>query len=330
MASKDILIYGSINEETSAEFIEDINEALYEDPATEIVVRINSNGGSPEYTWGMIAKFNELTGIKKVKNDGKSYSMGLFFNCYVENASALDVSNFLLHRAAYPQWIEQDPEYFNQAMRENLAAINKSLRAAFEAKVDVAKFEKLKGVTLDEVFSMESRIDVNLTAAEAKKIGLINEIVVITPQLKAEIEANLNNYTVGIAAKYTETKINNPINNNNPKKSIMTIETLKAEHPAVYAQALALGVEQEKDRVGSIMAFNDIDPEAVKKAIASGKFLSETEKSELAIKAIAKLKLTATKEESAPAATTTEEAAAKPEAEIKADAFMAEVKKNIN
>lgn len=330
MASKDILIYGSINEETSAGFIEDINEALCEDPATEIVVRINSNGGSPEYTWGMIAKFNELTGVKKVKNDGKSYSMGLFFNCYVENASALDVSNFLLHRAAYPQWIEQDPEYFNQAMRENLAAINKSLRAAFESKVDVAKFEKLKGVTLDEVFSMESRIDVNLTASEAKKIGLINEIVIITPQLKAEIEANLNNYTFGIAAKYTETKINNPINNNNQKKSIMTIETLKAEHPAVYAQALALGVEQEKDRVGSIMAFNDIDPEAVKKAIASGKFLSETEKSELAIKAIAKLKLTATKEEAVPAATTTEETAAKPEAEIKADAFMAEVKKNIN
>lgn len=213
----------------------------------------------------MIAKFNELTGVKKVKNDGKSYSMGLFFNCYVENASALDVSNFLLHRAAYPQWIEQDPEYFNQAMRENLAAINKSLRAAFEAKVDVAKFEKLKGVTLDEVFSMESRIDVNLTAAEAKKIGLINEIITITPKIKAEIEANLNNYTVGIAAKYTEAKINNPINNNNQKKSIMTIEQLKAEHPAVYAQALALGVEQEKDRVGSIMAFNDIDPEAVKK-----------------------------------------------------------------
>lgn len=329
MASKDILIYGSINEETSAEFIEEINEALNEDPATEIVVRINSNGGSPEYTWGMIAKFNELTGVKKVKNDGKSYSMGLFFNCYVENASALDVSNFLLHRAAYPQWIEQEPEYFNQAMRENLAAINKSLRAAFEAKVDVAKFEKLKGVTLDEVFSMDSRIDVNLTAAEAKKIGLINEIVVITPQLKAEIEANLNNYTVGIAAQYTETKINNPINNNNQKKSIMTIEQLKAEHPAVYAAALALGVEQEKDRVGSIMAFNDIDPEAVKKAIASGKFLSETEKSELAIKAIAKLKLTATKEEAAPAATTTEETVTKTETEIKAEAFLAEAKKSI-
>lgn len=330
MASKDILIYGSINEETSADFIEDVNEALCEDPATEIVVRINSNGGSPEYTWGMIAKFNELTGSKKVKNDGKSYSMGLFFNCYVENASALDVSNFLLHRAAYPQWIESDPEYFNQAMRENLAAINKSLRTAFEAKVDVAKFEKLKGVTLDEVFSMDSRIDVNLTAAEAKKIGLINEIIVITPSIKAEIEANLNNYTAGISAKYTEAKINNPINNNNPKKSIMTIETLKAEHPAVYAAALALGVEQEKDRVGSIMAFNDIDPEAVKKAIASGKFLSETEKSELAIKAIAKLKLSATKEEATPAAATSEETVTKSETEIKAESFMAEVKKNIN
>ena len=331
--AKEILIYGSIDECTSASFIEEINEALEEDANSEFVVRINSNGGSPEYTWGMIAKFNELKGAKSVKNDGKSFSMGLYFNCYVENASALDVSQFLLHRAAYPSWIENDPEYFSDAMRSNLENINKKLRAAFEAKVDVTKFENLKsvkdkGITLDKVFSMEGRLDVMLTAKEAKQIGLINEIINITPTIKAEIESKVNNYTVGVAAKYNEVIIEDK-QIQKPKTKTMTIEQLKAEHPAVYAQALALGVAGEKDRVGSIMAFNEIDPDLCLATIKSGASFTETQKSELMIKGMSKLVLAKTKEESAAPVVTEEVKTGETEKEVNAKAFLADVKAGV-
>ena len=55
---------------------------------------------------------------------------------------------------------------------------------------------------------------------------------------------------------------------------IMTLDQLKAESPEVYAAALALGVQAERDRVGKINAFAKNGPEAVKvaaEAVASGK-----------------------------------------------------------
>jgi ATP-dependent protease ClpP protease subunit len=278
---QEVLIYGGIDECTSAEFIEEINEALALDANSEITVRVNTPGGSPEYAWGMIAKFAELKGKKMVKNDGKSHSMGLYFNCYVENASALDVTQFLLHRAAYPDWIEKDPEYFSEAMRTNLENINKNLRKAFEAKIDVAKFEKLKNVTVNQVFAMDSRIDVMLTAKEAKQIGLINEITTITPSIKAEIES-YERRAFSIAAKYNGKEIII----NQPKNKTMTIETLKAEHPSVYAQVLALGVAQEKDRTSACLVFIDADAKGVKEAIASGNPLSATQMAEFTMKAV--------------------------------------------
>lgn len=55
---------------------------------------------------------------------------------------------------------------------------------------------------------------------------------------------------------------------------IMTLDQLKAESPEVYAQALALGVQAERDRVAKINAFAKNGPEAVKvaaEAVAAGK-----------------------------------------------------------
>lgn len=288
---KEVLIYGDIDEYSSAEFITSINEQLSLNANSEFTVRINTNGGSPEYTWGMISKFKEIN-AKSVQIDGKAYSMGLFFACYTDNVKALDVSNFILHRAAYPSWIENDENYFTDSMRSNLASINKSLRAAFEAKVDVQKFENLKsvkdkGITLDMVFSMDSRIDVSLTAKEAKQIGLVNEIISITPSIKAEIESKLKNKMIAVSAKYSsEAQLTE--NQKKIKNQNMTIEQLKAEHPALFAQVVALGVEQERDRVEACMAFIDVDAVGVKAAIESGKNLSQKQMADFAIKAFSK------------------------------------------
>ena len=269
--AKDVLIYGSIDDYYVEDYFEAINEAV--ELNEEVQIRINTPGGDVETGWGMVAKFLELNIPKSVKVDGKAYSMGLMFLCYTDNVSALDVSQFLLHRAAYSEWIESEPRLFTDDRKKHLAEINKKLRTAFENKVDVAVFEQITGHTLDEVFSMDSRLDIFFNAKEAKKMGLINEIVTITPAKKAEINAKM----FAIAAKHTGKNKPEPIIapnstnsnlNNKPKDTIMTIEEFKAQHPALYAQAVQNGVNQERDRVGAFLAFATFDAE---KAIAGAK-----------------------------------------------------------
>lgn len=57
-----------------------------------------------------------------------------------------------------------------------------------------------------------------------------------------------------------------------------TLDQLKAESPEVYAQALALGVQAERDRVAKINAFAANGPAAAKaaaEAITAGKSFDE-------------------------------------------------------
>lgn len=286
---KEILLYGQIHSRSSIDFINEIDAVDGDD----MVVRVNTNGGDVLYGWGMIAKFKEFTGDKLVKIDGSAYSMGLFFAAYAENVEALDVSDFLLHRAAYPSWYEKD--YMSDSEKENLIKINSSLEKAFRSKIDVEKFEEIKGVKLKEVFSMDDRVDVFMTSAEAKKIGLINKINKITPAKKSAIQSDFGR----IAAKYSEIDVvETPIEtkkeelnknaNNKPKKLKMNLEELKAEHPALAASLIAEGVAStktaEKDRVGAWLKFVEVDPVAVAEGINSGENLSQTATADFAIK----------------------------------------------
>lgn len=318
---KELLLYGSINEFSSQEFIECVN--AIEDNTQPLTMRVNSGGGSPEYGWGMIAKFAEYPGPKNIKVDGQAHSMALYSLCYTQDVEALDVATFTLHRAAYPSWYENDPEYFDEASRAQLDSINKSLRAALEAKIDVAKFEELKGVKLKDVFSMDSRIDVNITAAEAKKIGLIKNVIKITPQKQAEIDSLFSQ----IMAKHTPVSTNNQVK---PKtKNNMTIEQLKAEHPALYAQVVAEGVAQERDRVEACMAFIDIDANGVKAAIESGKPLTQKQMADFTVKALSAEKLKAIEANNPPATPTPTPAINAEEEKAKqAEAFLASARKN--
>ncbi len=294
---KEILIYSNIQDNSAMDFINSVNEI---ESDGELNIRINTNGGNPEYGWGMIAKFAEFEGKKSVKIDGKAYSMGMFFSCYADKVECLDVSNMLLHRAAYSEWFEKS-EYFTEALKGNLIEINKSLETAFKNKIDVAKFEDIKGVKLKDVFSMDNRIDVFLTAKEAKQIGLVSKINKITPSKKAEIDASM----MEIAAKYNETYISEDLTDKNEieakdalienkqKKINMTIEKLKADHPELFAQVLAMGVEQEHDRINAFLTFSDVDMNAVKDGIKSGKQISSSQMTELTIKKVSKDTLSA-------------------------------------
>lgn len=331
--AKSILIYGTFGQYSATEFITGIDELLEENPNAELQVPINSNGGEVDYGWGMIHKFQQFPNKKSVINHGKAYSMALYFNCYTDETSCLDVTEFLLHRAAYSEWVENDPELFNEDRRKSLTNMNNKLRAAFEAKVDVEKFLALKvmkdkGYTLDDIFSLDNRIDIRLTAKEAKAIGLVKSIVTITPKIESQIEANFK-----IAAQFNEGAENKkeikPLNN---KK--MTKAELKAVHPEVYNEiyndGVSAGVTAEKDRVEAIMVFADVDHTIVKTAIASGKDLTKAQTNELLLKAVKGTKADeiaadSTKDVTTGAAKT--EAEKKVEDQKKADAdFLADVK----
>jgi ATP-dependent protease ClpP protease subunit len=314
--AKEILLYSSIYSWTAENFINEM-EAYKND---DVVVRMNTNGGSPEDMWGMLAKFGEHKKSKTIKVDGRAYSAGAFMLAYADNVEALDVSQFLIHRAAYASYLEKDMEFMNEDRKKSLKVINDASRAALEAKIDVAKFTEITGKTLDEVFSMDSRIDVILTALQAKEIGLINNIIQLTPQIKAEIDSYYS-----IAAKH-DSNAQKPIEVQTIQKSNtikMTIEKLKAEHPDVFAQVVA----EERDRVGAWLSFAKVDTDAVVEGIKKGEKLSQTAMAEFAMKSFSQKAVEKIEGENAPTVATAAESAPKSEAEKNMAAFEAEANK---
>lgn len=225
--------------------------------------------------------------------------MAAMMLCYADEVECLDVSEIMFHRAAYPEWIEADSRYMTQAMWDDLKRTNDKLRAAMEARMDVAKFESITGVTLDQLFDTATRIDVTLTAEQAKEIGLVNKVNKITPELQAFVEENTSVAIAAMAAegkipaapKYTPVLPTPPTTSTTHKTKNMTLAELKAQHPEAYAAAVQEGTTQERDRVASWMEFADIDAAAVKAGIEAGTELSRKDYAAFTRKGIEKAAL---------------------------------------
>ncbi|WP_340156302.1 ATP-dependent Clp protease proteolytic subunit [uncultured Winogradskyella sp.] len=285
---KEILLYSSIYEWTAESFIERMSEYASED----IDIRVNSNGGDPISCWGMLAKMKEHSKVVNLKVDGSAYSMAAFMVCYADNVSALDVSEFMFHRASFGSRYEMEME-LNDV--KQLKKVNDHLREAFEAKINVAKFEKISGVTVDQLFSIETRIDVYLDAEQALEIGLIDSIEKIQPKEMAALH-NRGFAKIAAEGQSKEEKSKKEKSKNNKK---MTLQEFKTSHPEIHAQAMKEGMTAERDRVGSWMAYSGADMEAVKKGITDGEFLSLTAQSELNIKMLAKKEIGNAQDDSA-------------------------------
>src|SRR5690606_28059643 len=85
----------------------------------------------------------------------------------------MDVSKAPLHRA---DGYVNSPE--EQAF---LDGVNKDLRAKLTSKIDAEKFKEITGKTINDLFDSKDRIDVWLTAKQAKQVGLIKKIVKLNP-----------------------------------------------------------------------------------------------------------------------------------------------------
>lgn len=274
----EILIYDEIYSWSAAQFLRELNEVHGED----VTIRIASNGGNPEYVWGMASKLQEHEGNVSIKVDGKAHSTMAYFLALVDDSEALDVASFIIHRAAYSSYLESSESFMTEDRISGLAKMNKDLKNALEAKIDVDKFNALKQVkakeiTFNDIFSLDARHEIDLSAQDAKKIGLINRIVKITPTKKAEVKslsAHFSRFNENqieqMAARHNPESHNQPINKPT-KKTTMDIAKFKLEHSDVYASVIETGIEQgvkkEYDRVSALMVYIDVDKKAVKKYI---------------------------------------------------------------
>lgn len=298
---KEIYLYSGLYSFVAERLISEMNE----DADADVVMRINSPGGEVFAGWGVVAKMRERKGKVYVKVDGFAASMAAFIPMFADNVEALEVSTFLLHRAA--MYIE------NPKDQEFLDKVNKDLRARMESKLDSEKLKELTGTSIKDLFEKEERINLTLTAKQAKQIGLVDKINKVNSD---EIKA-FDDKFFSVAAMAPPKQTN----------ETMTLEKLKAEHPELFSQIVNAAVTAERDRAGAWMVFVDADPKAVAEGIASGNALSAKATAELTLKLTSKASLTALAGEAVlpvvtpeiPAAATANAAeVAKMEAEVKA------------
>lgn len=321
---KQILIYTPIYSFLAEEFINKMAEVEESEPVT---LRVNSPGGSVFAGWGMIRSMMEHKGEINYKVDGVAASMAFYMMLFADKREGLDVSRFLIHRA--------DGYVSNEAEQKELNDINALIRSQMEKVVDSDKFKEVTGVSIDEIFAQDKRIDVWLSAKQAKKLGLINKIVRLEPK---EIEALTNiaasnekfftdeppRGSEGTAQGSAEGDKNKNTNiNQNVKK--MTVEEIRAQHPESYAQIQNDAIKAEQIRVKSWLAYLAVDPEEVTVAIKEGKEFTTAVISEMAVK----MHAAATKanlEKDAAGKTDTQEPDEKTAEQKEIEAFEAEVK----
>ncbi len=318
--AKDILLYGSIWQYSAMYFLDQINEATQEDPSAEMNLIINCEGGSPEYGMSIINKIQKIEKqIALVDVEAMAHSMGFFTLLFIDSkkVQCMDMTQSVLHRAAYPSWMESSSDFAGSIYSETLAKTNKDLEKALRAKVDVSVLESLpqfaeKNLTLKDVFSMESRIDILLTASDLKKLGLVSKINKITSTKSAEITSKMESFSK--CKSFEDYKMAaqaiNKVEDNQTQPAMTTLAELKEKYPHLYSQAVAdghkTGVAEEKDRVGAIMVFAHLDIDASKKMIASGEKITQTQMAEFQLKVLSGAKLAAVQEDNAGAVNTAE------------------------
>lgn len=280
----EIIFYGVINEFSVASFIQRLQAAEGQD----IDVLLNSQGGDVSSGWGMIKRFRDFGGNKKVTVHGAAHSMASMFILFADEVTAIKQSKFVLHRAS--------AFFIDATMRELLISINEDVRAAMEEKLDIEAFEDIAGVDLDRFFDVDQeRIDVILNSEQAEAIGLIKNVVNLSPNQAERINRNMVEACHGVGVEML--KVDKPAKKKNKSSknsdSQMDLNELKTKHPELYKQVMAQGEagaseeakKAELDRVNAWMAWHEVDPKAVMEGIKSGEPITMGKISEFSAKA---------------------------------------------
>lgn len=315
---KDIILYGHIGQYNAMYFFDQLSEAMENDAEANLTLRVNTEGGSPEYAMGIITKMQEIADqFGLVKVEAQAHSMGLFLLAYIDKnkIEAIDCTQAVLHRAAYPSWFESSSSFPGSIHQDIITKTNKDLEKAFRARVDVEVLEALpqmveKSLTLKDIFATDTRHEVLLTGSDLKKIGLVGRVVKITPSKVEEQKAQARMFSGLNSLEDFKMAASNASQSKNEEKpdTVMTIEKLKAEFPAVYAAIIVLGKEEgakvEQERVKAWMHWVKTDAEKVNAALASGAQITMSDISEMSAKAANQKALAAVEADSASATAT--------------------------
>jgi len=219
----------------------------------DIVLRINSPGGDVFAGWGIVAKMTECTGKTTVKVDGAAMSMAVMPVVFADFVECLDVSTLMVHRAS--MLVENDED---QAFLDN---VNKNLRSKLETKINDDALFEMKGIRIKNLFEDEKRIDLFLDSKEAKKLGLVNKINKLTPELQLEMSA-MNRFKIAAIGSQTQTSTK------------MTKAEFKAANPDIYAEILeegkTIGATAMKEVAQVWAHFLPVDAKAAADGIKSG------------------------------------------------------------
>jgi len=286
---QQVLLYGSVNSYSAKQFVTELSALS----GKEKEVHINGDGGEVKYGLACLTNLAASDNITLI-NDAEANSMFAFMFCYpAKSKKCADFATFGFHRAAYPDWYENDHELFDDESKAELAKKNATLRAAMEGTVDSVKWMQETGCSMDELFSMNGRKEVIVDAQKAQRLGLVNEIMQVTPEKRKEVNALRQKIEAKFSTPAPEAE-NTPTQNQ--IKKIMTVAEFKAANPEGYNEIVT--AERERCEVWAMNA--DVDPKAVVEGIASGKHVSAKQQAEFIRKQISAEMATKVEAENAP------------------------------
>jgi ATP-dependent protease ClpP protease subunit len=255
---KEIFLYNGFYDYTMQALIQEMQ--LQKD-MDDISVRMNSGGGSVFSAQGFFKEMQSRRESGKTTTilvDGNASSCGFFSLYYADKVKILSTTKALAHRA--DMYIE------NESDQNLVDKTNDELKTLMLSRTTSDRFKEVTGVSIDEIFDRVKRVEVWLTAQNLVDIGLVKteNVMVLTPALAASISKNMSAYFGDFKE---QTNLNSTI--------IMAEQNTKTPEAAIA---------DERDRVSGWMSWLDVDANAVKAGIESGKTITAKEISEFSRK----------------------------------------------
>jgi ATP-dependent Clp protease, protease subunit len=278
--NNEIYLMAPMFDETALEYCKTLDCIPKDEDVTTL---LNCPGGSVFAGWTIIGKMKERTGKNNAKVYGHAASMAMYFLLYCDNVEALEVTRFLIHRADGYVRDENDQKF--------LDGINADLKTHMKNKLNDEVLKKQTGYSLKDIFDSENVLDVWITAKQAKKIGLINSVIRMSPEETTAFNRKFVAMAEGLQGSDLVQGSTKPLENNNNLPKIdkkMTKAEFKAQNPELYAEILAegeaTGIKSEQTRVKNWIAYLDYDKENVIASIKGGKEFTSDVTSEMIVK----------------------------------------------
>lgn len=276
--AKELIFYSDIYNGSVKTAVESLQQI---DKDEDVLIRLNSGGGSVTAGFSFLSVLSERTGSVNAVIDGQAASMAAFWLPFFSNVVANDTSTIMFHKAAFSSWYTPSAE--EQA---ELDKTNKLFEKKMRAKVvDSDEGEEFLG----KLFEKGKRNDITISAAKAKRLGLVSKVKTLKPsafsgmQMVAMVEENSEIVTLKepVASTQEDKEVIKTSKLN--KNSMEITPEMQAKIDAAReegkqegivlgkSEGLKEGAEAEQARQADWKCYEKIDPVAVAAGIASGK-----------------------------------------------------------